>query len=332
MPSSEVDLLTAGRVNLDLYAQQVGVGFAEVAGFDAMVGGSPANIAVAAARLGVRAGVFTAVGDDIVGDWVLHSLEREHVGTAFVARKGTCRTSLALLGQIPPDRFPRIFYRDDPADIHLTVDEARRLPLDHARAVLISGDVFARGSTAQACTWILHTARGQDVTIYVDLDLRPENWPALDAYAAAVAPMAEDADVVLGTAEEFAALVQLAPDDQAEILAAADARLASRPGRLVVLKCGADGATLLAGGGRVHVPAYPVPVASTVGAGDAFAAGLIAARLRGRQWADAARFATACSAITVSRLGCSRGFPTSAETLSFLDDRVAPCEEAAGAQ
>lgn len=313
-----IDLLTVGRVNLDLYAQQTGVEFGDVAGFDAMVGGSPANIAVAAARLGMRAGLFTAVGDDQVGEWVLRALERESVRTAFIPRKQGVHTSLALLAQIPPDRYPRTFYRDDPADIHLTLAEAMRLPLDNVGAVLVSADAFARGSTARTCGWLLHACQELRKTVYVDLDLRPENWPTLDSYADSVAPAVEHADVVLGTVEEFATLLRLEPSSEEVLAQTLRARLLTTPDRVIVLKRGAGGATILRSEGELAIPSHAVPISSTVGAGDAFAAGLIVARINGRDWADAGQVANACGAITVSRPGCSRGFPVPADLAAFV--------------
>ena len=302
------ELLTVGRVNLDLYAQETGVEFPDARGFDAMIGGSPSNIAIAAARLGVQAAAFTAVGDDLVGDWVLRAFERESVDTSYVARKPAVHTSLALLGQIPPDRFPRTFYRDNPADIHLTVEEAEGLPLDDVGAVLVSADTFARGSTAEACAWILRACREKDVTVYFDLDLRPEHWPKPGEYSLLVGAAVNDADVVLGTAEEFAALQEVDPQDLA----------LSGEKRVMVLKRGGAGATVLTPEGEFSAPAFDVRVASTVGAGDAFAAGLISARLNGSSWAAAARFASACGAITVGRFGCSQGFPSLGEVAGLL--------------
>ncbi|WP_160148882.1 PfkB family carbohydrate kinase [Amycolatopsis alkalitolerans] len=302
------ELLTVGRVNLDLYSQQTGAEFAEARTFEAMIGGSPSNIAVAAARLGVRTAVFTAVGDDLVGDWVLRAFERAGVDTTYVARKPGVHTSLALLGQIPPDDFPRTFYRDNPADIHLTVDEAASLPLAQVRAVLVSADVFARGSTADAAAWIMRTCREHDTTVYIDLDLRPEHWPKPDEYSLLVGAATNDADVVLGTAEEFAALQQTDPQG-IEL---------SGEKQVMVLKRGGDGARVLTSEREFEAPVFDVPVASTVGAGDAFAAGLISGRIHGSSWEASARLASACGAITVSRFGCSEGFPTLGEVAELL--------------
>jgi 5-dehydro-2-deoxygluconokinase len=319
---SDVELVSIGRVNLDLYAQQHGVEFAEVEGWDAQVGGSPANVAVAASRLGVRAGMLTAVGEDLVGDWVVRALEREGVDTELVIRKHGPHTSLALRAQIAPDH-PLAFYRHDPADIHLTVADASRQPVERTRALLVSADALARGTMIEACASVLRRARTSETTVYLDLDLRHVNWPDLDAYAASVGPAMDDADVILGTEAEFAAVLGLGLQDDPEAVAdAVRARLARSSGRVVVLKQGSRGAAVLAGGQTIHVPAYPVSEASTVGAGDSFAAGLICSRLQDRDWPDAGHFASACAAITVSRFGCSAGFPRLDEVTRFMDQQA----------
>jgi 5-dehydro-2-deoxygluconokinase len=323
----ELDLLTVGRVNLDLYAQQTGVAFAEARGWDAMVGGSPANVALAAARLDLRVGVLTAVGEDPVGDWVLRGLERGGVDTSAVARKHGPHTSLALRAQLPPDH-PLAFYRHDPADIHLTQEDAARAPIERTRVLLLSADALARGTTAQVCAGVMRRARDAGAAIYLDLDLRHVSWPDLDAYAAAAGAAVEHADVVVGTEEEFAALLGLrARTDVDAVAAAVDARVSRASGRAVVLKRGGNGATVFNGSNALDVPAYPVVEASTVGAGDTFAAGLIAARLAGRDWRAAGAFAAAAAAITVSRWGCSDGFPRLAEVAELMDRRAVPAGE-----
>ena len=112
------DLITVGRVNMDLFSRDIGAEFADITSFDAMVGGSPSNIAIATSRLGLRSVAFTGVGDDRVGEFVLRYLRDEGVVTDFAVVKPGKLTSLALLGVQPPDRFPLSFYREDPADIH----------------------------------------------------------------------------------------------------------------------------------------------------------------------------------------------------------------------
>lgn len=319
---ADIDLLTVGRVNLDLYSQQIGVTFSACTGWDAMVGGSPANVAVAAARLGLNASLLSAVGTDLVGGWVLEALVRAGVGTSYVLRKDGPHTSLALRAQRPPDH-PLAFYRHDPADIHLVHDDVQSTPLDSARILFVSADAFARGSTAELCRSIVLRPPVPGRPVYIDLDLREVNWADRSAYASAVGPMVEHADVVLGTADEFAALLRLDGDlDDAAIADAARQRF-GRDGRVLVVKLGAHGAILIAGDTTVALSPYRVIEASTVGAGDSFAAGFVYSRLNGSAWETAAQFATACAALTVSRFGCSTGFPTLGEVRSLMQSDLA---------
>lgn len=315
----ELDLLTIGRVNFDLYAQRTGVEFTEVGGWDAMVGGSPANAALAAARLGVRAGVLTAVGDDLVGDWVLEALRRGGVDTELVARKRGPHTSLALRAQLPPDH-PLAFYRHDPADVHVSVEDAEAALVESLPVLLVSADALARGSMAVACRSLLRRRRRTAAsTTYLDLDLREINWPDRRTYANTVAATLDEVDVILGTEEEFAALLGIdAMADPAEVAGAVGALLAERPGLVALLKRGGRGASLFQAATPLELAPFAVEEVSTVGAGDSFAGGLIAARLRGLGWEQAATFASACAAITVSRPGCSDGFPRLEEVEGFL--------------
>lgn len=314
----DLDLLTVGRVNLDLYAQQVGVQFVDVTGWDAMVGGSPTNTALAATRLGVRAGLVSAVGDDLVGEWVLRALGDAGVDTRHVIRKQGPHTSLALRAQAAPEH-PLAFYRHDPADIHVTVLDAATAPVEHARAVLVSADALARGTMAMASVSILRRARtSRKAAVYLDLDLREVNWPDLGAYAGTVEVVLDDLDVILGTESEFAALVGGDPAANAGLETRVRELVARHAGLVAVLKRGAQGATVISACETIDVPAREVKEASTVGAGDSFAAGLIVARLDGMGWEQAALFATACAAITVSRPGCSDGFPRREEAEELL--------------
>ncbi len=328
------DLITVGRANMDLYSRQIGADFADAESFDAMVGGSPTNIAIATARLGLRPVAFTAVGEDVVGDFIIRFLRDEGVETGWVARKPGKLSSLALLGVKPPDQFPLLFYREDPADIHLTVADAEALPWDEVRAVQVSGNAFSRGTCADAAAYAVETARERGLVAFVDLDLRPSEWPDPQAYGRAMREVMPFVSVVIGTEEEFYAALADDPGPVmagGKVLGGEHAELDGRVAGLledgvgaVVLKRGPDGVTILLPGERLDVPGFPVEVVNTVGAGDAFAGGLIWARLSGRDWREAARFANACGAIEVTRHGCSSAFPTRPEVAEFLSGRGRP--------
>ena len=326
-----VDLITVGRVTMDLLAQDIGAPFEEVSGFATSVGGSPTNIAIAAARLGLRPLAFTGVGDDRVGDYVLRYLRDERVDTRWVVRVPGKRTSLALVAIQPPDRFPLTFYREDPADIYLTVDDAAGLPIEEAQAILLSGNAFGRGTCAQAARACGERAHDAPVTTYMDLDLRPTEWADPRDYGRALRPVLDLVDVLIGTEEECHAA--LAPEPLAVIAgepltaedhAALDERLddlvAGGTVDAVVIKRGPRGSTVLGPSGRIDVPGFSVDAVNTVGAGDAFAAGLIRSRLEGWDWPRAARFANGCGALQTTRHGCSAVFPTEAEVTALVEE------------
>jgi 5-dehydro-2-deoxygluconokinase len=324
------DLITVGRVNMDLYAQDIGAAFEDVTGFDAMVGGSPSNIAIATSRLGLRSIAFTGVGDDRVGDYVLRYLRDEGVITDFVCRKSGKLTSLALLGVQPPDHFPLSFYREDPADIHLTVEDAEALPFDQTQALLLSGNTFSRGTCADAGRYCGEEARRQGLTTFMDLDLRPTDWTHQRAYGLTLRSVFPLVDVIIGTEEEFFAALAPAPDSVLAGDPVGEAELETLDGLIeqviesgtcdtIVLKRGPRGVAVLSSSGRLDVPSFSVEVVNTVGAGDAFAAGLIRSRLTGWDWYRSARFANACGAIQVIRHGCSGAFPTEAEVTEFAE-------------
>jgi 5-dehydro-2-deoxygluconokinase len=323
------DVIAIGRVNMDLFSREVGAPFEEIRSFDAMVGGSPSNIAIAGSRLGLRTAVFTAVGDDRVGRFVMKNFAREGVDTSYVAVKEGKLTSLALLGNQPPSDFPLSFYREDPADIHLTIDEAMALPIEGTRVLLISGDALARGSTVEAARYCAEEAQRVGVVTVMDLDLRLATWDHDAAYGLAIRSVLSSIDVLIGTEEELIAALLTDPD---HVMAGNDASTEDRQrleGALggvlrrwdleaIVVKRGAQGVTVVTEHQHLDVASFPVEVVNTVGAGDAFAAGLLRSRLRGMAWDDAARFAAACGALEVTRHGCSLVFPTEAEVDAFL--------------
>lgn len=323
------DLLSVGRANLDLYSQDIGADFEDATGFDAMVGGSPTNIAIGVSRLGLRSTLLSAVGTDRTGDFVLRSLRDEGVDTHLVGRVDGKLTSLALLGVKPPDDFPLSFYRDDPADIYIDPDIVRGFPFADVRAVQVSGTAFSRGPCAEAAFASLELASQAGVPTYVDLDLRPTEWDTPADFGSAIARALPNIDVLIGTEAEFlAALLQppdaplshdAVPPDQLGALDTAVDGLLGRGPSVVVRKRGEAGATVVTAAGGIDIAGFAVDVVNTVGAGDAFAAGLIRSRILGHAWEESVRFANACGAIVVTRHGCSLAFPTVDEVERFLE-------------
>lgn len=323
------DLITLGRVSMDLLSQQVGAPFANITGFDASVGGSPANIAIGAARLGARAALVSGVGEDHIGTYVLANLRREGVDTSFVRTVPGAHTGLAVVGIEPPDRFPLTLYRADAADLRLTTADVDALPLHDTRALLLSGAALAAGTCAHATLHASQRGAAADTTVVVDLDLRPTLWRDSGAYGPAMRALLPHVDVVVGTEEEVHAALcpgsaaldgsRLSDGDRAQVGGLLDDAHAAHPGLTSVLKRGEAGVTIREDDAPpVDVPPHRVEVVNTVGAGDAFAAGLLYGHLQGWPWPRAAAFGNACGAIEVTRQGCSRALPTLDEVTQFL--------------
>jgi len=324
-----VDLITVGRISLDLFALDIGAEFHDITGFETGVGGSPVNIAIGASRLGLRSIAFTAVGDDPVGQFLRRFLTNEQVNPDFIPVKSGRRTGMAVVGVQPPDRFPLLFYRENPADIHLTIEEAKGLPLAETRALSLSGTALSRGGAHDVSLYLAEEARLRGITTFIDLDLRPDQWSHPLAFGLHLRRALPLCDVIIGTEEEFYAALSPTPEAimAGETVTDLDGLInllqefAGQHDALLVLKRGDRGARLYENGSHTDVPGYPVEIVNTVGAGDGFASGLIYGWARGWGWEEAARFANACGALVVSRHGCARALPYRREVEAFIKDR-----------
>lgn len=336
MSESSFDLITIGRSSIDLYAVEVGRPFEEIDNFAAYVGGSPTNIAVAARRLGLEVALLTGVGEDKVGSFILKFLDDEGVDTSFVARKPEGRSSAVLLGIEPPDRFPLVFYRENAADMQLNIADVLATPISRARAIEVSGTGLSREPSRSATFLAAERARESGTTVFMDLDFRADQWHDPRAYGVNVRAMLGLVDVAIGTEEEINAAMltdpeQLrvvdqqvsAPEISGDVEANIAALLALPAGpQVVVAKRGSAGATVHERGSEVvRVPGFPVEVHNVLGAGDAFAGGLIYGRLQGWDWYRSARMGNACGAIVVTRHGCANFMAYEEEALRFVAER-----------
>ena len=309
------DVLTMGRSCIDLYAHQIGVPITEVTSFDAYVGGCPTNISVGTRRLGLRSALLTAVGEDQVADFVLAFLNREGVETRFIPRKPGRRTSAVIMAIQPPDRFPLTFYREGCADRELTTDDVERAPVTESAIVLVTGTGLSHEPSRTATFHAAERAAAAGGQVFVDLDYRPDQWAGRSAFAASVQQLVRHAALVVGTEEEVGAA---ADSDDVETAIGTLLKATSAP---LVLKRGARGATLFRDGSRADIPPFRIEVLNVLGAGDAFASGLIAGIRRGWPLERAIRMGNATGAIVVTRHGCANFMPTDAEVEAFVREQ-----------
>ena len=320
------DLACLGRLAVDLYAQQVGSRLEDVASFAKYLGGSSANIAFGAARLGLRAAMVSRVGDEQMGRFLVETLQREGCDTTMVQVDPERLTALAILGLKDRDTFPLLFYRENCADMAIAADAIEEGFIADCRALLITGTHLSQPTVRAASTRALAHA-GRHATLRVlDIDYRPVLWGLTqrgdgqtrfvpDArVTASLQELLPQFDLLIGTEEEFA-IAGGVPGD----LLASLRRVREITHAAMVVKLGPLGCCLVAGAVPERLADAPtsagerVEVLNVLGAGDAFAAGLLAGLLRGEDFASAARLANACGAIVVSRHACAPAMPTPAE-------------------
>lgn len=334
MTDRSFDILLMGRSSIDLYANDIGAPFPEIKSFAAYVGGCPTNISVGTRRLGLRSVLLTAVGEDPVGDFLLHFLEKEGVNKDFIPRKKGRRTSAVILGIEPPDKFPLVYYRDNCADIELTFEDVLAAPIADSRMLLISGTGLSREPSRSATIFAAEQAHSSGTKVVLDLDFRPDQWHDTRAFGVTVRSVLHLTDLVMGTADEVKAgalsedLSVSVEHSQVsgarvsgDVLKAVETILSGGPEALA-LKRGGDGTTVyLKGGERIEAATFPVEVQNVLGAGDAFASGFLYGYLKGWEWHQAARMGNACGAIVVTRHGCANFMPYEQEVLSFIEER-----------
>ncbi len=332
------DSVHMGRSSIDLYSDDVGAPFPEITKFAAYVGGSPLNISVGGRRLGMDTAVLTALGADPVGDFILRFLEKEGVETAYIPRKPGRRTSAVVLGIEPPDRFPLVYYRDNCADIELTIDDVLAAPVTRCRFFQFAGTNLSKEPSRSATFFAAEQARAAGAEVVFDIDFRPDQWHdprAFGVMARAILPLV---DIVLGTDDEInAAMLQdpaqitLTHSQVSDTKVAGDvdagiAALLARGPKALVHKRGIHGARVHlrredGGVDQIDAPGYPVEVYNILGAGDAFAAGFLCGRVRGLDWRQSGRLGAACGAIVVTKHGCANFMPTWDEVMAFVDGR-----------
>ena len=327
MAEPRLDVVTIGRVSVDLYGQQVGGRLEDMASFAKYVGGCPANIAIGGARLGLRTALLSRVGDEHMGRFVREQLQREGVDTTGLKTDPARLTALVILGIRDSDTFPLIFYRDNCADMALAEGDVEGGFIASARAIVVTGTHFSRPSVAAASRKAIALARRLGRKVILDIDYRPVLWGLTGLglgenrfvcsaeVTATLQSILADCDVIVGTEEEIH--IAGGSTETTEALH----RLRQASAALIVLKRGAAGCTAYPGAIEegIDAPGLPVEVYNVLVAGDGFMSGLLRGYLRGESVAESCRFANACGALVVSRHGCAPASPSWTELRHFLD-------------
>ena len=325
-----LDVIAIGRCSVDLYGQQIGSRLEDVASFAKSVGGCPANIAIGTARLGLKSGLITRVGDEQMGRYVKEQMAREGVALDGIVTDPARLTSLVLLSVENDRTFPLIFYRDNCADSALSETDIDEGFVARSAAVLVTGTHFSKPHTDAAQRKAMRLAKAGGAKVILDIDYRPNLWGLAglgageeryiksDHVSTHMKSILPDCDLIVGTEEE----VHIAAGTEDTLEALNIIRSLSKA--VIVLKRGPMGCVVypeaipdsldkgIVGKG------FPIEVYNVLGAGDSFMSGFLRGWLRGEDHATSATWANACGAFAVSRLLCSPEIPTWDELRYFL--------------
>ena len=303
-----------GRIGVDVYPLQSGVGLREVTSFGKYLGGSTTNVAVAAARYGRRSAVVTRTGDDQFGEFLHDALRGFGVDDRYVTPVPDLATPVVFCELFPPDDFPLYFYGRDPApDLMIRADELDLDAVRDADVLWVTVTGLSREPSREATLTALRE-RGRRGATVLDLDYRPMFWESREEARRRVREALPHATVAVGNLDECdTAVGEREPRAAARALHAAGVELA-------VVKQGPAGVLASDGTTEVVVPPVPVEVVNGLGAGDAFGGALCHALLSGWDTERAMRFCNAAGSIVAGRLTCADAMPTADEVEKVLVD------------
>jgi 5-dehydro-2-deoxygluconokinase len=314
------EVLTIGRISVDIYPNDIGVDLEDVTSFGKYLGGSPSNVAVAAAKHGRSAAVITRTGKDPFGNYLHQQLQRFGVDDRYVTPVQALPTPVTFCAIKPPNDFPLYFYRTPTApDLQI---EAAEVPLDAVRNAQVYWSTVtglsqepSRGAHLAAfeARPVDQLRDGQHTIL--DLDYRPMFWASEEEAREQVQRVLRHVSIAIGNDQECSVAVGAGtPDEQADRLLAAGVRIA-------VVKLGPDGVMAKTATERVVSAPVPVETLNGLGAGDSFGGAFCHGMLAGWPLQQVLDFANAAGAIVASRLSCADAMPTPAEVFALLAER-----------
>ena len=311
--SRNLELLTVGRISIDLYCDQVGADWHAARSFSKAIGGSPTNVAVAAARLGRRAALYTKVGEDPFGEVAIGELRDFGVDTRFVTIEPGTVTPLAFAVLDPPGDPQLVFRRDPPVpDLQLRIGEVDWETAEAVPVLWITAGALSQEPSRSTVEAMLSMRARRRHTV-LDLDYRPTFWRSREEASARIGAAVAHATTAVGNREECA--VAVGTDDPRE----AAERLRARGIELAIVKLGGDGVLLSSAEGERLIEPPRIEVLCGLGAGDAFGGALAHGLLSGWPHERTVAFANAAGGIVASRLLCSQAMPYEHEVVEMME-------------
>ncbi|SLN04646.1 5-keto-2-deoxygluconokinase [Brachybacterium faecium] len=305
--TKKYDLIAVGRACIDLNAVEFNRPMEETMTFAKYVGGSPANVAIGLAKLGLKPGFIGKLADDQHGRFI-----KTYMTAAGVDMEETVldtaghKTGLAFTEIKSPSECSILMYRDEVADLYLEASEVDEAYIKQARLLLVSGTALSMNPSREAILTAVAYAKKNDVPVVFELDYRPYTWQSLEDTAVYYSLVANQADIIIGTRDEFDRLENKEGGKNEETIAA----LFQHSAQLIVIKHGVEGSYAYTKAGDVYNgKAYKTKVLKTFGAGDSYAAAFIYAVLAGKSIETALKYGSASASIVVSKHSSSDAMP-----------------------
>ena len=316
--SKPMDLILLGRVAVDFNPVDYFHPLEECTTFKKYVGGSPANIAVGVSRHGLKAGFFARVSDDQLGDFVTHYFEKEGIDTSRIKRcvNGE-KIGLTFTEILSPNESSILMYRNCIADLSLEPADIDEDYIKNAKAILISGTALAQSPSREAAMKAVMLALRNGVRIIFDIDYRAYTWKNNDEISIYYSYIAENADIIMGSREEFDLTEKLIKEGMNDDETAA--YWFSKKAKIVVIKHGKEGSTAHTCDGRKYsVKPFPIDCLKSFGGGDGYAAGFLYGLFNGWEIFDCLEFGSAEASMMVASHSCSDDLPNPEKVKEFI--------------
>jgi 5-dehydro-2-deoxygluconokinase len=307
----EFDIIAIGRACIDLNATEYNRPMEETMTFSKYVGGSPANIVIGSSKLGLKAGFIGKIADDQHGRFIEQYMRGAGIDTSnMVVDKEGHKTGLAFTEILSPEECSILMYRQDVADLYLTPSEVNEDYIKKSKVLLVSGTALAQSPSREAVLKSIKLAKKNAVKVIFELDYRPYTWKSTEETAVYYSLVAEQADVVIGTRDEFDVMENIQAGNNENTLN----YLFTHSPDLVVIKHGVEGSyAYTKSGERFRGLAYKTNVLKTFGAGDSYASAFLYALITGRDIETALKYGSASASIVVSKHSSSEAMPTAEE-------------------
>lgn len=314
--TKKYDVITLGRACIDLNAVEYNRPMEETMTFSKYVGGSPANVAIGASKLGLSVGFIGKVSDDQHGRFITDYMKNVGIDVSnIILDTEGHKTGLAFTEILSPEECSILMYREQVADLYLTADEISEDYIKSSHSLLISGTSLAQSPSREATLKAVSFAHKHDVKVIFELDYRPYTWKNTAETAAYYTIVAEKSDIVIGTRDEFDSMEDFIGNDNATTIK----NLFEHRPELIVIKHGVKGSYAYTKSGDEFIgKAYKSNVLKTFGAGDSYAAAFLYALSKDKGIETALKYGSASAAIVVSKHSSSDAMPAVAEIEAII--------------